>query len=171
MGGVAASLLGRPRATRDVDALVIVSENRWGAFLDQGREFGFDARAPKEEALRFARETRVLFMSHRSTGIEVDLVLGSMPFEREVVSRGRTIRIARLSIRVISAEDLIIMKAAALRTRDLADIAGILEFQPRLNLIRIRRLTREFARALEKPEIVEELERLLAASPKRPRKH
>lgn len=33
IGGVAASILGRPRATRDIDALVILSEDQWAEAL------------------------------------------------------------------------------------------------------------------------------------------
>jgi len=41
IGGVAASLLGRPRATRDVGVLALVPEDRWEEFLHQGEQFGF----------------------------------------------------------------------------------------------------------------------------------
>jgi hypothetical protein len=36
IGGLAASLLGRPRLTRDVDALVLVEESNWGEFMAAG---------------------------------------------------------------------------------------------------------------------------------------
>ena len=36
IGGVAASILGRPRATRDVDALVLRDEQDWDGFLTAG---------------------------------------------------------------------------------------------------------------------------------------
>ena len=36
IGGLAASLLGRPRLTRDVDALVLVEEANWGEFMAAG---------------------------------------------------------------------------------------------------------------------------------------
>jgi hypothetical protein len=38
IGGLAASLLGRPRLTRDVDVLVVVDEGRWAGFLATGAE-------------------------------------------------------------------------------------------------------------------------------------
>ena len=36
IGGVAASLLGRPRITRDVDILIQLEESRWSDFISQG---------------------------------------------------------------------------------------------------------------------------------------
>jgi hypothetical protein len=41
IGGLAASLLGRPRLTRDVDALVLVDEGLWADFLTVGARYGF----------------------------------------------------------------------------------------------------------------------------------
>jgi hypothetical protein len=39
IGGLAIALLGRPRVTRDIDALVLLPEDRWPAFLAAGSEF------------------------------------------------------------------------------------------------------------------------------------
>jgi hypothetical protein len=44
IGGLAASLWGRPRLTRDVDALVLVEEGRWAEFMAAGLGHGFDLR-------------------------------------------------------------------------------------------------------------------------------
>lgn len=33
IGGVAASILGRPRMTRDIEALILLDEGDWGKFL------------------------------------------------------------------------------------------------------------------------------------------
>ena len=57
IGGVAASLLGRPRFTRDVDALVLLDPEQWKDFLEFGEQCGFAARRP--DALRFASRTRL----------------------------------------------------------------------------------------------------------------
>jgi hypothetical protein len=44
IGGIAASILGRPRATRDVDVLTLLPEDRWEQFLAAGQPFGFEPR-------------------------------------------------------------------------------------------------------------------------------
>jgi hypothetical protein len=44
VGGVAASLLGRPRMTQDVDALTSLPESRWPALLVAAPAYGLVAR-------------------------------------------------------------------------------------------------------------------------------
>src|SRR5581483_9368379 len=99
---------------------------RWrcSAVLAGGRAFGFVPRVP--DALTFAREARVLLLRHAPTGIDVDVALGSLPFEEEALRRARAVRVARVSVPLPTPEDLIIMKAVAHRERDLLDIDGLL---------------------------------------------
>ena len=52
IGGVAASILGRPRLTRGVDALVLLQERRWTRFLAAGEGRGFVPRRAEALALR-----------------------------------------------------------------------------------------------------------------------
>ncbi len=86
IGGLAASLLGRPRLTRDVDVLVLVDESHWAEFIAAGAEYGFVPR--REDALTFARETQVLLVRHQESGIDVDVVFGGLLFEKEAVAPG-----------------------------------------------------------------------------------
>ncbi|MGC2434025.1 MAG: hypothetical protein WA433_09605 [Desulfobaccales bacterium] len=167
IGGVAASLWGRPRLTRDVDALVLLEEGRWGDFLAAGAGHGFLPR--RDGALAFARETRVLLMRHGESGIDLDLVFGSLPFEKEAAIRAKWVDLGGVAIPLSSPEDLIVMKAVAHRPRDLEDIAAILAAQPELNVRRVRRWLREFSGALAMPEILNDLEALLSQRRKRPR--
>lgn len=160
IGGVAASLLGRPRLTRDVDVLVLVAEGRWAEFLAAGTEFGFTPR--RSDALAFAQETRVLLLRHEKSGIDVDMVFGSLAFEKEAVARATWVELGDVRAPLPLPEDLIVMKAVAHRPKDLADIEAILTAHPKLNLRRIRRWVREFASALSMPEILNDLETLLS---------
>jgi len=160
IGGLAASLLGRPRLTRDVDALVLMDESQWADFLTSGTEHGFIPR--RDDALAFAREVRVLLMRHQESGIDVDIVFGALPFEKEAVARATWIELDGVRAPLPFPEDLIIMKAVAHRPQDLGDIEAILAAQPNLNLRRVRRWVREFAAALSMPEILNDLEALLS---------
>jgi hypothetical protein len=160
IGGLAASLWGRPRLTRDVDVLVLVAEDNWAEFMATGMEHGFSLR--RTDALAFAREARVLLMRHQESGIDVDIVFGSLPFEKEAVARTIWIELGGVQAPLPLPEDLIIMKAVAHRPQDLADIEGIIAAHPKLNLQRVRRWVREFATALSMPEILTDLEALLS---------
>ncbi|MBI3990201.1 MAG: nucleotidyltransferase [candidate division NC10 bacterium] len=160
IGGVAASFLGRPRLTRDVDVLVLLDEGRWEEFLALGARFGFLPRLPN--TLTFARQTRVLLVRHEPSGIDVDISSGTLPFEEESIARALLVDVGGFSIPLPTPEDLIIMKAVAHRPRDLADIESVLDTRPKLNLRRVRRWVREFSAALEMPEILTDLETILA---------
>ena len=159
IGGVAVAIVGRPRVTRDVDALVLLEEDRWEAFLASGRPFGFVSRIPN--ALAFARKRRVLLVRDQASAIDVDIVFGALPFEKECIARAisKTIRGVRLP--VITPEDLMVMKAVARRHRDLADMEAVLDANPKIDRRRIRRWVRVFAEALESPEISVDLEDIL----------
>jgi hypothetical protein len=159
IGGLAVALVARPRTTRDVDAVVLLDEERWQGFLEAGARHGFAPRIP--DAPAFARQNRVLLVHHRASGIDVDLSFGQLPFEEEAVARARTVKVGRLVVPVPTPEDLIIMKAVAHRDRDLVDIAGIAEAFPGLDAERVRRWVREFADVLELPELLADVEKLL----------
>jgi predicted nucleotidyltransferase len=160
IGGLAASILGRPRLTQDVDVLVLLDEGLWAEFLSGGLRHDFSPR--HDNTLAFAQETRVLLMRHRESGIDVDIVFGSLPFEKEAVARAISVELGDVEVPLPLPEDLIIMKAVAHRPQDLADIEAILAAHPKLNLRRVRRWVREFAAALSMPEILNDLESLLS---------
>jgi len=159
IGGVAASILGRPRATRDVDAVILLDQNGWKEFLEAGERFGFKPRYP--DSLHFAKQARVLLVRHETSGIDADISLGLLPFEQEAIARAQSIDVSGIRIPLPTPEDLIIMKAVANRARDVADIEGLLDAHPKLNLRRIRRWLREFSSALDEPAILENFEDIL----------
>jgi hypothetical protein len=165
IGGIAASILGRPRLTRDVDVSVLLDEDRWPDFLRSAEPYGFASRRP--DALDFAHQTRVLLIRHVPTGVDVDVLLAALPFEADVISRAQFVAVGRLTLPLPTAEDLVIMKAVAHRPQDLLDIEAILDSHTDLNRRHIRRWVREFSSALEMPDLLQDLERLMARRRKR----
>lgn len=166
IGGVAASLLGRPRVTRDVDAVVLLDEGRWSKFLATGARFRFTPRL--SDTLAFAQKARVLLVRHEPSGIDVDVAFGALPFEEEAIARAIWIDLGGdVRLPLPAPEDLIIMKAVAHRPRDLADIESVLDVHPKLDLRRVRRWVREFSAALEMPDILNDLETILTQRRKR----
>lgn len=159
IGGIAVSLMSRPRVTRDIDALIWLAEEKWAAFLAAGGPFGFEPRLP--DALPFARQSRMLLVRHRATAIDIDITLGALPFERETLDRATKVRLAGMIVPLATPEDLIVMKAVANRERDHQDIDGLLVAYPDLDVARVRRLVAEFAATLDSPELVADIERRL----------
>ena len=165
VGGVAASILGQPRMTRDIDALILLEEKYWEDFLVDGAKFGFFPRL--SDCVDFAKKSRVLLVRHKPSKIDVDVTIGRLPFEKEAIARAVWLDIKGIRLPLPAPEDLIIMKAIAHRPRDLADIESILDVQTKLNLRRIRKWVKEFSSAIEIPEILKDLENILARRRKR----
>ena len=159
IGGVAASLLGQPRTTLDIDALVLMDISEWENFLNVGVKFGFLPR--RKEALAFAKRNRVLLMQHQPSGTDIDISFGALPFEKETIKRSKHFKIGHLSIPLPTPEDLVIMKAVAHRTKDMMDIETILQAHPKMDLKRVLKWVKEFADFLEKPEIYDDLKKAI----------
>jgi hypothetical protein len=70
IGGVAASVLGRPRLTQVVDALAVLAEADWAESIRLAPQYRILPRI--EDALQFAQRSRVLLMRHTASGIDVD---------------------------------------------------------------------------------------------------
>lgn len=155
IGGIAASLLGRPRLTADLDAMVLVSVQDLSRLLTYAQQEGLIPRI--ENAEEFARRNRVLLLVHRETGLPVDISLGALPFEIETVQRSQVHKVGSLKLRLPTPEDLIIFKAVAHRPQDLLDIQAIIDNYPNLDQDRIRIWVQSFAEALDIPELWEDI--------------
>lgn len=167
IGGVASSFLGRPRMTQDVDALAILPENKWDAATEAARNFGIVPRI--DQAVDFARRSRVLLLKHAQSDIAIDVILGGLPFEQEAVDRARAHRVGDITVRLPRVEDLIIMKVIAHRDKDMQDVEGLLDAHPEVNFDEIRQYVSEFAAATSMSELIEDFERLLQRrKPKQP---
>ncbi len=151
IGGVAASVLGTPRLTADVDAVLLLSISRLPELLEVAATLGLAPRMVDAE--QFARRNRVVLLRHVESGINVDVSLGMLPFEEEVVARSSVYQIGDIELRLPTPEDLIVLKAVAHRPKDLLDITEILKSHPDLDRARIERWVREFAVALESPQL------------------
>jgi hypothetical protein len=151
IGGVAASLLGRPRLTADVDVLLILSVKRLPDLMKMAARDGIEPRI--SDARDFARQHRVLLLRHQASGINIDISLGALPFELEAVQRSVVHSVGDLRIRFPTPEDLIIFKAVAHRPQDLSDIRAVIANHPNLDRERVRHWVLEFAQTLEMPEL------------------
>lgn len=165
IGGVAASLLGRPRTTRDVDAVVWIEDPKdWARFLTVAQAQGLTPRI--DDPIAFAQRARVLLLRHEPSAIDIDVALGALPFEEEAIERASEGKLGTIQVPLPTPEDLVIMKAIAHRPRDVGDIEAVLSAHPKLDRSRIRRYVAEFAELLERPELLTDLEALMKKAPK-----
>ena len=163
IGGVAASVLGRPRLTQDVDALAVLPEADWAEAIRLAPQFNILSRI--DNALQFAKRSRVLLMRHTTSGIDVDLIFGELPFERAAVANCENHDVGGIRVRLPRVEDLLVMKAIARRPKDLEDLQGLLAAHPELDVASARRWIREFAIAMSMPDMLREFDALLAQRP------
>lgn len=160
IGGTAVSMLGRARFTEDVDAMFLLSIQDIPRLLETAKEEGIEPRV--ENAAEFARKSRVMLMKHVLSETHIDISLGIMPFEQEMVERSVVHYIDKaLQIRLPTPEDLIIMKAIAHRPKDLEDIRTIADKYPNMDVGRIEEWVRAFGDILETPDLWGTIESML----------
>lgn len=159
LGGVAAGVWGKARATGDVDGVILADYEDFPKLLELAAKLGLTSR--KEHPIEFAKKAKIFLFTHVPSGVNVDLAIGITPFEREAVERAKMVAWRGLSIPIMSPEDLIIAKAVARRTIDLADIEWILKIQQNLDTKRIRYWVKQFAEVLEAPEVYDTIDDLL----------
>jgi hypothetical protein len=123
VGGLAASLRGRPRFTQDVDLLVQVSQVALPSLLDELIGRGFDLDAPRV-IREYVQEHLTAF---RYKTVRIDWLKPMLPLYANTLAgasllpwkSGQPIRVAR-------PEGLILTKLAAFRPQDQLDIEMLL---------------------------------------------
>lgn len=130
IGGLVTGVWGDPRLTKDIDLTVFTNLDDEPAFIAQFLQ----RYKPKfSDAEEFALSNRVLPLLS-STGIGIDLTLGGLSEFSEALQRSTYEEFAPgISLRVCSAEDLIIFKTVAGCPRDWGDIDSVVIKQSRLD--------------------------------------
>ena len=159
IGGQAVLLHGEPRLTQDVDVTLGVGPGD----LPEIQELCEDAALEPlpEDVVAFVRSTFVLPVLDRESGVRVDLIFSTTPYEAEAISRAVVVEIGGAKVPFASAEDLIIHKLFAGRPRDLEDAAGVVRRKgPELDWGYMRRWANEFARVAGREGLPAALEEL-----------
>jgi predicted nucleotidyltransferase len=161
IGGQAVLVHGEPRLTQDVDITLAASPER----LNDALEACATAKLsplPRDVA-EFVRDTFVLPASDLESGIRVDFVFSTTPFEAEAIRRAVSIDVGGTPVPFASPEDLILHKLFAGRPRDLEDAAGVVRRKAGdVDWGYIRKWAREFSVVSGRetlPEQVDGLER------------
>jgi predicted nucleotidyltransferase len=162
VGGIAVALVATPRFTADVDALVLGIDGRLEWLIEELGKAGFAPRSTDQVAM--TRRTRVLTLVD-AQGVGVDLMLGLLPFDEELVARAARAKLADGSlVPVALPEHLVVMKAIAWRPKDLQDIREVMAANPSLDRAYVLSTFSEYADLLEVPERVALLTEILETS-------
>jgi hypothetical protein len=144
IGGQAVLLHGRPRLTEDIDVTVGAGPEAWTRVREVCDELGLTPLPNDLE--RFVRETFVLPARHGETGIRVDFIFSTTPYERQAIARAVRETLGGVAVPFATAEDLILHKLFAGRPRDLEDVAGVVRRKgSELDWVYLERWAREFA--------------------------
>ncbi|HEV7224541.1 MAG TPA: nucleotidyl transferase AbiEii/AbiGii toxin family protein [Pirellulales bacterium] len=161
MGGIAVRAHGIPRPTQDVDFTVAIQRDHLQEFYDAARLLGYSI--PEEYASGWVDQVAGMPLVRvrnytEGKSIDVDVFLAESPFQRELLARARIEQVDDLAIRVVTPEDLILLKLLARRPRDLGDVGDILFTQGELDEAYLRHWAKELG-------VLAELENALAEPP------
>ena len=133
-GAVAVSFWGVPRTTQDADCLVAVPAVAYQRLADALNTQGFvidgsPAAQPVtvEALLQQVRDDQYMTLVCRATSVE--LFVPIVPLQHSILKRAVGRSFHGHTIRVTTPEDLILLKMAFHRHKDLQDIKGILHIQ------------------------------------------
>jgi hypothetical protein len=124
-GAIAYGYWGNPRGTRDLDVNLFVSADRAGPALDTLLRAG--VRLDRNRVLESAQErgdARVFYED-----VPIDLFFISIPLHESAAERTVLVTLLGQTIRVLSAEDLVVLKMLFFRGKDLVDIERIVAIQ------------------------------------------
>jgi len=131
IGGQAVLLYGEPRLTRGIDITLGIDAGSLDRLLTLTHRLGFQP-AIKDPAT-FVSKTNVLPVADAASGIRIDFIFSSTPYEAAALARTVVRILEGHPVRYAAVEDVIIHKLFAGRARDLEDIRGILRRRPGLD--------------------------------------
>lgn len=124
IGGFAVSLLGRHRATKDIDAVAVIPNESWRPFVASGKKFHFQPRV--KDWYPLAQQTMVILLEHNPSRTPIDLSVGGTEFEQQAIAHAEPTMLKRLKVPLVRVSDLLVFKAIARRPVDWADIDNLL---------------------------------------------
>lgn len=127
IGGQAVLLHGAPRLTQDIDVTLALGPDDVATIVAVCG--ALDLEPLVADLASFARETFVCPLRDRATGIRVDLIFSTTPYEHAAIARAVEVDIGGESVPFASAEDLILLKLFAGRERDLEDARSVVARQ------------------------------------------
>lgn len=158
IGGLALQTWGEPRVTEDVDVTLLTGFGEEEKYIDALLS-EYDGRL--SNASQFALQRRILLLKSRASGIELDVSLGAFPFEESAVRRANYQKyLEDVSLKVCTAEDLIVFKSFADRSRDWVDVETIIIRRKKLDWNYIFDQLAPLVELKLAPEILTKLENL-----------
>lgn len=133
VGGLAFNLLGCYRNTLDMDIIVLMSNENLRKIVKILKKAGYSVKQPvdpmkiadkaiREEWIKKKHMKSFNFYKSEKSYEEVDIIIDSPVNFKKVFKNAKKIKVGKLRLPVISVKDLIKMKKATGREKDLRDI-------------------------------------------------
>ncbi len=161
IGGLAVQRWSEPRVTDDVDVTLITGFGTEDPFIDA--LLALDWLEPRNPNAREFAQTRRVLLLQTSGGIGVDIAMAAFPFEISATERAKEIElIPGISLRLCTAEDLIVFKTFAARPQDWRDVEMTIVRQgdAKLDWGYIREQLIPLLELKEQPDLLDQLEAL-----------
>jgi hypothetical protein len=159
MGGMAVRVHGIARPTQDLDVMVALGPDQADSLFDAIEDLGYTVPDSYKSGWvdRVAGMPLVKFRRYLAdNSLDVDVFLVDSEFQEGIVRRARVVQFNDLKARVISPEDLILLKLAAGRHRDLGDVLDILFMQSQLDEEYLRHWANELGVADKLEQVLKE---------------
>jgi len=125
IGGIAVGVWGEPRLTRDIDMKVLIRREDRARLLAILRAF-----TPLDEDPDNSFRRLGLAFFQNSNGIRIDVMLADTIFDEAAIERARSVTLFKdKTIRVCTAEDLVVYKMLSTRIKDHADVESVIQKQ------------------------------------------
>ncbi|MGB3860914.1 MAG: nucleotidyl transferase AbiEii/AbiGii toxin family protein [Candidatus Aminicenantaceae bacterium] len=147
IGGQAVLVHGEPRLTKDIDVTLGIGANEWRRMEQVIQESGWQYLTSDVED--FVKETMVLPVKDKESGIRIDFIFSLSPYERQAIGKAIDIDLGGVAIKYAALEDVVIHKIVASRPRDIEDAKSVLLKNPGYDKEYIREWLSEFDKSLE----------------------
>jgi len=121
IGGIAASTLGEPRLTADVDVDIVINKEDVPDLLNKATKAGF--KVPVKKCIESVKRMGVFQISFGD--YHIDFIIASTDLETQACQKRRVIQLHGVKAFFPTPEDLILLKIIPGRDRDLLDAKSI----------------------------------------------
>jgi hypothetical protein len=126
IGALALGAHGKPRATYDIDLLILADHGTCESYVAAARRHGFEISQRWLEANPMAREVVVRLHHALLPDCPLDLVFATSPLHQSTLDRRTIVTLGTIQAPVCAPEDLILLKLLASRPRDFDDVMGVI---------------------------------------------
>ncbi len=126
IGALALGAYARPRATHDVDLLILTDRTASQTYIEPLNAKGFVMASDWQDENPMAQDVVTRLRHPSAPDFPLDLIFALSELHKSVLGRRRSLSLQDVRVAVSSPEDLLLLKLSAGRPRDFDDVMGIL---------------------------------------------